>query len=131
MPSFVPSPGIALAFHACMAARACALSKLDLPSLQQGFDVGVNKMASFEVSLNGAGGINECMLSIIAAAFAEAGETLPTLPTPPALPDLSAASTIASDVASAIPSIEDPLALFGAAVTITFDGNGLPTLIEF
>ena len=131
MASFVPSTGVALAMKACMAARLCALSKLDLPSLQKGFDVGVNKMASFEIALNAAGGVNECLGLIMAEMFVEAGEVMPVLPTPPGLPDLSAASDIAADVASAIPNIEDPLAVFGPNITVTFDGNGIPTLVEF
>lgn len=131
MASFVPSVGTALAFKACMIARACALSKLDLPSLSKSFDVGVSKMASFEASLNGMGGMNECLLIVMAEMFNEAGKVMPTLPDPPGLPDLSPAQAIASDVQSAISDIADPLAVFGSGITVTLDGDGLPTLVTF
>jgi hypothetical protein len=128
MPSFVPSAGSAQAIKACMEKALCEQAALDLPSLQQGMQVGLDKATSFQVSL---GGQNDCLIDAMTAAFTEAGESMPGLPSPPSIPDLTDSQTAVDDIASSLSAIADPLSVFGGVITITFDGNGLPTQIDF
>ncbi len=130
--SFVPDACTALAMQACIATKTCLMDALDVPSLSAGVSAGVNASVSLDASLSDAGtGVDVCILAAVTQSFAVAGETLPTIPPAPAVPDMTDSATAASDLAAAVTSLIDPLGVLGGAVTITFDGNGLPTLIEF
>ena len=130
--SFVPDACSALAIQACIANKVASLDAIDLPSLSVGIDAGVNLAVDVDTTLNAPGvGVDVCLLSAVALAFTAAGETQPTLPTPPAIPDMSASATASADIAANVAGILNPIGIFGATVTFTFDAFGLPTLIEF
>ena len=130
--SFVPDACTALAIQSCIANKVCLMDALDVPSLSLGVTAGVDSAVNLEVSLSAPGtGVDVCLLAAVTLSFAEAGETLPTIPPPPAVPDMSASASAAADFSAEVTALIDPLGVLGGAITITFDGNGLPTLIEW
>ena len=130
--SFVPDIATALAIQACVASKTCLMKELDVPSLSTGITAGVDLAVSLDASLSTPGsGVDVCLVAAVTEAFVIAGETLPTIPPPAAVPDMSASATAATDLSNAVAALVDPLGALGGVVDITFDGNGLPTLIEF
>ena len=130
--SFVPDVATAIAMQACISAKACLMEKFDVPSLSTGLTAGINQSVNLDDALSLPGtGADVCLLAAITESFSIAGEVMPTLPPPPAVPDMTDSAQAASDFAAAVADIVNPLGILGSVIHITFDGNGLPTLIEW
>jgi hypothetical protein len=115
-----------------MANKVASLAAIDLPSLSVGIDAGVSLAVDVDTTLNDPDtGVDVCLLDAVNLAFSAAAATPPPLPSPPAIPDMSASASAAADISANVAGILDPLGIFGAAVTFTFDASGLPTLIEW
>lgn len=132
MQSFVPDPCAALAIQACIALKACKLADIDVGSLSKGFTTLVTAASDLDTTLSDSNvGVDTLLLAAVTAAFSAASETLPTLPPPPSVPDMVGCATTASNFESVVSQLIDPLGALGGVISITFDGNGLPTLIEW
>lgn len=128
MPSFVPDTALAKSIRACIQKKVCEQESAPQADLQLGIQAGLDQLVAGQASLEAQ---DECLLDAVQAAFDEAGETMPTLPSAPALPDTTDTQTFLDDLATALPDMTDPLGPLGSVITITFDGDGIPTLISW
>jgi len=128
MPSFVPDSCLALGLKALIDGFNSISTEIDLPSASAQFTASVS---GHDASISQIGELQTSLGDIMQCLFDAAGETMPTLPTLSTPPDLSGAQTAATELSNQLSELTDPLAVFGSAVTITFDGNGLPTQIDF